>query len=186
MVRSSALVALAIGLALATALAFTLPASISSAAETFKMGVVDPQEVLEKSRAGRRALDALKEYAMTRQKVMATDEEELKSLEKQMKDQESSMSETQKRDKQNQFRTKLQEYQRRAQEFNQELAGKQKELVDDYMKRIGVATRTVAERGGFSIVMDKGSDNTIRIVLYNKSVLDLTDQVIKEFDRVNK
>ena len=165
MVRLSALVALSVGLALAAVLAFTLPGSISSAAESFKMGVVDPQEVLEKSRAGRRALDALKEYAVTRQKVIASDEEELKGLEKALKEQESSMSELQKKEKQNQFRNKLQEYQRRAQEFNQELAGKQKELVDDYMKRIGVATRTIAERGGFSIVVDKGSDNTIRIVL---------------------
>jgi outer membrane protein len=186
MVRSSALAAVAIGLAFAVFLLFPLPGSVSSAAESFKMGVVDPQEVLEKSKAGRRALDALKEYAVTKQKLMATDEEELKSLEKQLKEQESSLSETQKKDKQNQFRTKLQEYQRRAQEFNQELAGKQKELVDDYMKRIGVATRTVAEKGGFSIVVDKGSDNTIRIVLYSKGALDLTDQVIKEFDRVNK
>ncbi len=185
MVRSAARIALSAGLAIAAVLAFTLPGSISSAAE-FKMGVVDPQEVLEKSKAGRRALDALKEYAVTRQKVIASDEEELKSLEKQLKEQESSLSEAQKREKQNQFRTKLQEYQRRTQEFNQELAGKQKELVDDYMKRIGVATRTIAERGGFSIVVDKGSDNTIRIVLYNKGVLDLTDQVTKEFDRVNK
>jgi outer membrane protein len=158
----------------------------SQAAESFKMGVVDPQAVLEKSRAGKRALDTLKEYAGTRQKLLASDEEELKTLEKQLKEQENSLSESQKRDKQGQFRTKLQDYQRRAQEFNQELTGKQKELVDEYMKKIGAATRTGAEKGGFTLVVDKGSETTIKIVIYYRDALDLTDQVIKEFDRQNK
>jgi outer membrane protein len=162
------------------------PVSSLYAADGFKMGVVDPQAVLEKSRAGKRALDTLKEYAATRQKLLAGDEEELKNLEKQLKEQESGLSETAKRDKQSQFRTKLQDYQKRAQEFNQELAGKQKELVDEYMKKISTATRTVAEKGGFTLVVDKGSENTIKIVIYHRDALDLTDQVIKEFDRQNK
>ena len=157
-----------------------------AAAADIKVGVVDPQVVLERSKSGKRALDGLKEYAGTRQKLLASDEDELKNLEKLLKDQESSLSDTQKREKQAQFRNKLQEYQKRAQEFNQELAGKQKELVDDYMKKIGAATKTVAEKGGFTLVVDKGSENTIKIVLYHKDALDITDQVIKEFDRQNK
>lgn len=156
------------------------------AADAFKMGVVDPQAVLEKSKAGRRALDGLKEFAVSRQKLLAKDEDELKGMEKQFKEQESSMPEAKKRELQGQFRTKIQDYQKRVQDFNQELAGKQKELVDDYMKKIQIATRSVAEKGGVSLVVDRGSDATIKIVIYNKETIDLTDQVIKEFDRQNK
>jgi outer membrane protein len=165
----------------------TIALSASSGwAADFKMGVVDPQAVLEKSRAGKRALDALKEYAGARQKLLAKDEEDLKGLEKQLKDQESGLSDPQKRDKQGQFRAKLQDYQKRAQEFQQELAVKQKELVDEYMKKIQGATQVVAEKGGFSVVVDKGSDTTLKIVIYNRDTIDLTEQVIKEFDRQNK
>jgi outer membrane protein len=96
------------------------------------------------------------------------------------------LGESEKKDKENQFRVKIQEYQKRAQEFNQELQAKQKDLVDEYMKRIASATQTVAEKGGFSIVVDKGSEQTVKIVIYNKDAIDLTEQVIKEFDRVNK
>ncbi|WP_447972549.1 OmpH family outer membrane protein [Nitrospira sp. Kam-Ns4a] len=159
---------------------------VAAAAETFKMAVVDPQAVLEKSKAGKRALDGLREYAATRQKLLASDEEELKSLQKQLKDQEATLSENQKREKEEQFRGKVQAYQRRVQEFNQELAAKQKELVDEYMQKIAAATKSVAERAGFSLVVDKGSENSIKIVIYNREALDITDQVIKEFDRVNK
>ncbi|MEK7293513.1 MAG: OmpH family outer membrane protein [Nitrospirota bacterium] len=160
--------------------------SAGHAAEAFKMGVVDPQAVLEKSKAGRRALDGLKDHATSRQKLLAKDEEDLKTLEKQVKEQESLLSEAKKRELQGQFRTKIQDYQKRVQDFNQELAGKQKDLVDEYMKKIQVATKAVAEKGGVALVVDKGSDATIKIVIYNKDTIDLTEQVIKEFDKLNK
>ena len=155
------------------------------AAEAFKMGVVDPQSVLEKSKAGKKALDGLKEYVSTRQKLLSGDEEDLRNTEKAIKEQLPKLSDTEKKEKETQFRAKVQDYQKRAQEFNQELQGKQKELVDDYMKRISLATKVVAEKGGFALVVDKGSEQTVKIVIYNKDTIDLTDQVIKEFDRVN-
>jgi outer membrane protein len=170
--------------ALAACTVLILGAAPALAAD-FKMGVLDPQEVLEKSKAGKRSLDALKEYARTRQKVLASDEDELKTFEKSLKDQEATLNEQQKREKQEVFRAKIQAYQKRAQDFNQDLAGKQKEMVDDYMKRIAAATKNVAEKGGFSLVVDKGSEQTLRIVIYNKDTIDITNDVIKEFDRLN-
>jgi outer membrane protein len=163
---------------------------LASAPETFaadfKMGVIDPQVILEKTKAGKRALDGLREYVSTRQKLLSRDEEELRSIEKQIKEQAPKLSENEKKDKETSFRTKIQDYQKRAQEFNQELQSKQKELVDEYMKKIAVATQTVADKGGYQLVLDKGSEQTVKIVIYNKDAIDLTDQVIKEFDRVNK
>jgi outer membrane protein len=161
----------------------SLPAA--QAAETFKMGVVDPQAVLEKSKAGKKALDGLKEYVTTRQKLLSGDEEELRNTEKTLKEQVAKLSDSEKKEKETQFRAKVQEYQKRAQEFNQELQGKQKELVDEYMKKISSATKAVAEKSGFALVVDKGSEQTVKIVIYNKDTIDLTDQVIKEFDRAN-
>jgi outer membrane protein len=160
-----------------------LPAA--QATEAFKMGVVDPQAVLEKSKAGKKALDGLKEYVTTRQKLLSGDEEDLRNTEKTLKEQAAKLSDTEKKEKETQFRTKVQELQKRAQEFNQELQVKQKELVDEYMKKISSATKAVAEKGGFALVVDKGSEQTVKIVIYNKDTIDLTEQVIKEFDRVN-
>lgn len=167
------------------ALGLLVGASETFAAD-FKMGVIDPQVILEKTRAGKRALDGLREYVSTRQKLLSRDEEELRNIEKQIKEQASKLSEIEKKDKETSFRTKIQDYQKRAQEFNQELQTKQKELVDEYMKKIAAATQTVADKGGYQLVLDKGSEQTVKIVIYNKDAIDLTDLVIKEFDRVNK
>jgi len=74
-----------------------VPASGARAADAFKMGVIDPQMVLEKSKAGRKALDGLKEYVSTRQKLLSRDEEELRNTEKTLK--ESKLSEGEKKEK---------------------------------------------------------------------------------------
>ena len=61
------------------------------------MGVVDPQTVLEKSKAGKKALDGLKEYVSTRQKLLSADEEELRNTEKTLKEQIAKLSDTEKK-----------------------------------------------------------------------------------------
>lgn len=152
-------------------------------AEAFKVGVIDQQAVLEKSKSGKRALDALKEFSASRQKIVSADDQELKKIEKELKDQEAGLSEAVRREKQEQFRTKLENYQRRLQDFNREIQAKQKELVEEYQEKIGKVAAAMAEKGRYSVVLDKGSDATLRIVIYNHNAIDLTDQVVKEFDR---
>lgn len=155
-------------------------------AERPEIAVIDPQAVLEHSKAGQRALGTLKEHATIRQKLLARDEEELKKMEAELKESLEKLSESERQARQEQFRKKVQEYQQRVQEFREELASKQKALIDEYMKKIADATRQVAKRRGYSLVVDKGSNTTIRIVLYNQDSLDITDEVIKEFDQLYK
>ena len=50
----------------ATAILVLTMLPTAQAADAFKMGVVDPQAVLEKSKAGKKALDGFKEYVATR------------------------------------------------------------------------------------------------------------------------
>ncbi|MGH7209251.1 MAG: OmpH family outer membrane protein [Nitrospiraceae bacterium] len=152
-------------------------------AESFKVAVIDQQAVLAKSKSGKRALEAIKEFSASRQRIVSADDEELKKLEKELKAQEAGLSEAARRGKQELFRTKLESYQRRLQDFNREIQAKQKELVEEYQKQIGKAAAAVAEKAGYSMVLDKGSDASLRIVLYTHKAIDLTDQVVKEFDR---
>jgi outer membrane protein len=153
------------------------------AADTIKIGVIDQQAVMERSKTGKRALESLKEFAASRQKIVSTDDEELKRLEAELKDQESGLSETAKRERQEQFRVKFEAYQRRLQDFNREIQTKQKELADEYVKKIDQVTAALAQKAGYAMVLDKGTEATLRIVIYASPSIDLTDQVIKEFDR---
>jgi len=169
-------------------IALSLPLMLeSSGAAEFKMGVVDSQAVLEKSKGGKKVIETLNEYAMSRQKLLAKDEEDFRSNQKQLQDQAAKMSEAEKKEKTTQLQTKYQGIQKRAQEFQQEIQGKQRELFTDYMKKISAATQTLAEKGGVSLVVEKGNEQAMmKIVVYHKDTIDLTEQVIKELDRLNK
>ena len=158
-------------------------ASAIHAADSFKVAVIDVKMIMEKTKAGKRALDEMKQFQVSRQRILAADEEEFKNLEKELRGQESGLSEAARRGKQEQLGTKYESYQRRIQEFNREIQAKSKALGEEYQKKIGEIAMEVAEKEGYVAVLDKGNDSTIKIVLYNQNAIDLTDRVVKEFDR---
>ena len=154
------------------------------AADPVRVGVMDQQLVIEKSKAGKRALEELKAYSATRQKIINADDQELKELEQSIQD--GKLSETAKQDKQNQFQAKLEAYQRRLADFNREIQQKQREMVAEYVKKVQDAAQVVAQKEGYIAVIDKGNEGVIKIVIYHQPGLDVTEQVVKEFDRQNK
>jgi outer membrane protein len=59
-------------------------------------------------------------------------------------------------------------------------------MVAEYSKKVQAAAQAVGEKNGFVAIIDKGNEAMMKIVLYHQPALDLTDQVVKEFDRQNK
>lgn len=156
----------------------------ATAAEPFKVAIIDQQAVIERSISGKRALEEMKSYSTTRQKIIEADDQELKELEK--AGQDPNMSEETKKEKQEQFRTRLEAYQRRIQEFNREVQEKQRGMISEYSKKIRDAAQTIAQKEGYTAILDKGNDATVKIVLYHNPSLDLTEKVVKELDRQTK
>ena len=156
----------------------------AQAADRVKVAMMDQQQVIERSVAGKRALEDLKTYSTTRQKIIDSDDQELKELEKGIQD--ATLSEEVRKEKQEHFRTKLDAYQRRIQDFNREVQEKQRAMVAEYAQKIQAAAAAVAQKEGYIAVIDKGSEATVKIVLYSHPSIDLTDQIVKEFDRQNK
>ncbi len=152
--------------------------------ETFKVAVMNQQVVIELSKAGKRALEELKAYSMTRQKIINADDQELKELQQTIQD--GKLTDSAKQEKQGQFQAKLDAYQRRLADFNREIQQKQREMVAEYSKKVQAAAQAVGEKNGFVAIIDKGNETMMKIVLYHQPALDLTDQVVKEFDRQNK
>ena len=153
-------------------------------AETFMVAVMDQQVVIEQSKAGKRAVEELKAYSAARQKIINSDEQELKELQQAIQD--GKLTDSAKQEKQSQLQAKVEAYQRRLADFRREIQQKQREMVAEYSKKIHAATQAVGEKNGYVAVIDKGIEAAMKIVLYHQPALDLTDQVVKEFDRLNK
>lgn len=155
------------------------------AGEPVRVGVIDQQMVMEQTKAGKLALEDMKGYSMTRQKIISSDEQELKELQLSLEDPNAKLTDTVRKEKEELFRGKAEAFQHRLQEFNREVQLKQRELVTEYSRKIAAAAQAVAQKEGYVAIVDKGSEALMRIVLYHQPALDVTQSVVKEFDQQN-
>jgi len=161
-------------------------AGAAGAAESGKVGVIRQATIFEKTKLGQRKTEEMRAFQDSRRRALSADDQELKKLEDELKAKESVLSEAAKMKKQQEFRTKFEVFQRKLQDSEREFQQKQKQLSDEFSKKIDEAVRAVADKGGFVAVLDEGGVATIQVVLYAHPTVDLTEQVIKEFDRRNK
>jgi outer membrane protein len=155
------------------------------AGESPKVGVMDQQLIFERSKTGKAALEDMAGYAQTRQKIISSDEQELKELQQSLEDPNTKLTDAVRQEKEEQLRGKVEAYQHRVQEFNREVQQKRGEMVAEYSRKIAAAAQAVAQKEGYAAILDKGNDTMLRIVLYHQAALDVTELVVKEFDRQN-
>ncbi len=159
---------------------------LAFAGEPVRIGIMDQQLVLERTKAGKLALEDMKSYSKARERIIKADEQELKELEQELQDETRKLGEAAKQEKEAQVRSKVEAYQRRVQDFNREIQQKQQEMASEFSKKIADAAQAVAQKEGYLAILDKGNEEVARIVIYYQPGLDVTDLVVKEFDRQNK
>ena len=161
---------------------FALVCGVPVWAAELKIGVIEPQKVLDGTKAGKRIKDALADYVKSRQKIIDMEEEDLKKTEEDLVKQGSVLSAEAKKEKEEAFRRKMGEYQRKVGQLNQEVQAKKKEVLDEFNKGLEQVIRGIADKEKLSLVVEKGDNGAGALVIYSHPSLDLTDRVIKELD----
>jgi outer membrane protein len=145
-----------------------------------KIGVVDAARVLSETNVGKKAKDSLTIFSKNRQALIEMDEKELRRMEEDFGRQASILSPTAKREREEQFRRRVTEYQQKANDMNREVQEKQKDVLEGFREKVGLMVGNVSKRLGLQVVIDKGKGGS---TLYNDEGLDITGQVIDEFNR---
>ena len=145
-----------------------------------KIGVIDPQRILNDTNAGKKAKDNLASFSKNRQVLMELDEKELRRMEEDFVKQASVLTPAAKREREEQFRRRMQEYQQKVTELNREVQEKQKDVLEGFRDKIEVIVAKVAKRLGLQVVVDKSKGGP---TIYHEDSLDISGQVIDEFNR---
>ncbi len=145
-----------------------------------KIGVVDAARVLSETNVGKKAKDSLNVFSKNRQALIEMDEKELRRMEEDFGRQASILSPTAKREREEQFRRRVTEYQQKANEMNREVQEKQKDVLEGFREKVGLMVGKVSKRLGLQVVIDKGKGGP---TLYSDEGLDITGQIIDEFNR---
>jgi outer membrane protein len=140
----------------------------TSVAADLKIGVLEPQKVLDGTR---------------KQKIIDLEEEELKKIEEELVKQSAVLSPEAKKDKEEGFRKRYMEYQRKVNQLTQEVQNKKKEVLEEFNKSLEQIVKTIADKEKLSLVVEKGDNGAGALVVYSHPSLDITDRVIKELDK---
>ena len=145
-----------------------------------KVGVVDSARVLNETTGGKRTKDSLSAFSKNRQTLIEMDEKELRRMEEDLGRQASVLSATAKKEREDQFRRRVAEYQQKAGEMNREIQEKQKDALEGFREKVELVVGKVSKRLGLQVIMEKGRGGP---TLYSEPGLDVTGQVIDEFNR---
>ena len=155
-------------------------ATAPSTQPVVRVGVVDPQRVLNETEAGKKAKESLNAFMKNRQALIELDEKELRRMEEDLVKQASVLSANAKKEREEQFRRRMAEYQQKANELNREVQEKQKEVLEGFREKVEKVVARVAQRLGLVVVIEKGRGGT---TLYHDPSLDISTMVIEEFNK---
>jgi outer membrane protein len=146
-----------------------------------RIAVIDPQRILEETEVGRKAKESLTNFMKNRQSLIELEEKELKRMEEDLVKQASVLSSGARREREEMFRRRAIEFQQKANELNREIQEKQKEVLEAFREKVERVVAKVAQQMGLLVVMEKGRGGP---TVYNDSSLDISPQVIEEFNRM--
>ena len=154
-----------------------------TACATPNIAVIDPQSIFDRSIAGQRAQKGLRELIDSQQEIVSRDQEQLKEREQLIQDDTNELTTVQRQEKRRLLDIEVQQHQRNIQQVNQDIATKQREVEVEYLQKIEQSIQTIAKEKNVKIVLHKGSESSLKVVLYHDANVDLTEAVLEEFDR---
>lgn len=146
-----------------------------------KVGYVDVQAVLSKSRVGQKSTEDLKKLYDAKRAALTKEEDKLKAMQKKIEKDKLLMSKDQLKEKQNEFRAKMQHFQGKVSDYQIEIKKKEKGLTKKMISDIQKIIEEVAKDNNFTFVVDRNEAG----IFYAADNLDLTDKVLKKYDAKN-
>ena len=144
-----------------------------------RIAFIDVQRVLARSAAGVAAREQLERDKAAMQKEMDGKRTELEKLRDEMEKKGALLTPDARRDKQEQFERKRRDAARLADDFQKELEKKESGLLQKVLQDVsGVIERVAKEKNYYLVVEKRGAG-----VLYGSTDADLTDEIIRQFDR---
>jgi len=158
-------------------MAFFFGAGSGICADVAKIGVVEFQRLFENSEAGK---DIKAEINVKGKKMEAELKEkgaEIEELKKRLEREALVMSKEMREEKEREFRIKVNDIKTLQKKYEAELQGVQKKLMRGLQSETLKIIDEIGKSGGYLMIMDK------RGVLYSPSTIDITDEVIKRFNK---
>lgn len=148
-----------------------------AAGNSTKVGVIDVQSVLQQSQAGQEVMQQIQAYGKQLQSQMSPEQDKLKKEEEDLRRNAKIESKAQQKKAQETFQSHVQAYQAKAQKARKSFQEKRAALMIPLQAKLHDVVQAYAKEHGFELVLDG------QAAIYNASGLDITDAVLKAFNK---
>ncbi len=160
--------------------ALTLPV-VASAAESVKIGFVDPQRLMALSTAGKEAKDQMNVKFKKYQDELNRKQEELKALRETIEKQGQMLTEAARSAKEKEYQQGLKDLQRLQKDANDDLQATGMELDKRIVGEIQKVVKEYGQKNGYTFIFIKDEG-----LIYADDRADLTDQIASALNSLKK
>lgn len=153
----------------------------NSAMAEFKLAYVDVQKAIEKTSMGKKAKEEMKKEADKKNKELEKKKTDIDKIRVDLEKQRAILTEDAFAKRASELQEEMQKFNQAASKAQTELQKKEAELLEPIVKKMKSAIEKLANSKGISMVIQ--SNQNAQIVLYAASELDLTEELVKAFDK---
>ena len=164
---------------LAIALALVLGWVVGATDDAAKIGFVDIEKVLASVESGKAAREELERKSRDAQERLRPLVEQLEEMQKELQAKQFVMSEDAVRAKQLDLVELRNKYETKAKEEEGQLKVDQQRLIEPLIEKLDKVLKEVGRDNAFSAIMRADAPSLV----YQREALDITDLVIKKFDK---
>jgi outer membrane protein len=164
------------------ALALMVALAPQVAAAEMKLAFVDLQRALNDSTAGKKAKEDFKKQVDKMQGTLQKQKEQIDNMKTDIEKKSLVMKEDDRRNLEKDYQKKMRDFERSYKDSQGELQLKDNELTADLLKELQEIIEEYGKRNGYTMILERSSSS----VLYGDPTIDLTEQIIQEYDRKKK
>ena len=137
-----------------------------------KIGVVDPQRLLEESPQGKAASEAMRSEFAPRQRTLQAQEQALKAKQEKLQKDAATMTEEQRARAEKELRDAARDLERARGEFNDDATARRNEEMSRLQRTLGEEVRTYAKAQNYDLIL------TAETVVYFGPAYDVTPAIL--------
>lgn len=168
-------------LAAALTLGSMMGAAQARAAEV-KIGYIDMQKAISETTAGQKAKKELEKEFNAKKEELSKREANIKKMQEDFEKKKNVLSDEAKQAKGAELQTEMMKYRDLLGQSQLNIQKKEQELTRPILEKLQDSIDKVAKEGGYTVILEKSEQS----VIWAKKDIDLTDAVVKQFEKTQK
>ncbi|MCF8039538.1 MAG: OmpH family outer membrane protein [Desulfohalobiaceae bacterium] len=148
-------------------------------AKDLKIGVVDVQEVMEKSKPGEAALSKLKASFDEMKAELDSRKEDVDKLRQEIQKQSLVLSQEAQIDKETEYKQKVRDFRGLQQSYQKKMQVKEEKLTKPILEELKKVIEDFGQDEDYTLILNKQNSG----VIFQDSSVDITDRIVRELNR---